>query len=546
MGESINYLPYLPTEPPEGLTKWLLETGALKREALIYRHSRRYLPLEDREEDCVEVVCSACGNKFHADKLPATGCRAGYAPAPFGWYNALTQEPVISGSPTMCPYCGEGMDTAHIGGMQNALTDEAWTATVHRLPIPGHTDRLLIVDWMTRKVIDKLGETSFYHHLWSAWVIEEKKIVRIKGNTRGLGGAVSMHRPEQRKKFLDEFEKAHRVWPWEPEILEGTTVENCKLDLYQAANGRRFVAYLGAFIKHPQIENLVMQGLGALVDEMLEQECSRSMYERRGGYPKLDKIDWKEKQPHKMLGLTKVELRELRAHNWGRKELEIAKWCKSNGIAGNLARDVERIRARGFYACERILQENGAALFWKIVRYLEKNGAEYVLLSDYWEMARKLHMDLEDEQVKWPKDLRTAHDKAVERYNAQKDAITSAAFEKRVEELKHLCWEQDGLLIRPCASMQELRNEGKVLHHCVATYDQKYATGKTAIFFIRRTDKPEEPFYTLELDEKELTVRQNRGLRNCGKTEEVQAFENAWIEWAKKQAKKNKRKVKAA
>ena len=543
MAETINYVPYLPTEPPEGLTSWLIGQGALKKEALIYRNSRRYLPLEERNEPCVEVVCSACGNKFHADKLNATGCRAGYAPAPFGWYNELTSEPVISGVPTMCPCCGEGMETVHIGGMPNGLTDEAWTAAVYKLPVPGQKDRLLIVEWMTRKTIDKAGETSFFHHLWSAWVIEEKKIVRIKGNTRGLGGATCMHKPEQRKSFLDDFGKAQFIWPWEPELLTGTTVENCKLDLYQTAGGRRLIAYLGAFLKHPQIENLIMQGLGVLVNELLEQECQRSVYERRGGYAKLEEINWKEKQPHKMLGISEEELRIMRQYNWGRRCLEVANWCKKNKIVTEWPSGIERIRTMGLYECDRILKDNGKNRFWKVMRYLEKVGESYSLLADYWVMAKRLQMDLDNDQVRWPKKLKAAHDKAVERYNAQKDAITSAVFEQRVEKLKHLCWEHDGLLIRPCASMKELRDEGEVLHHCVATYDQKYATGKTAIFFIRRVDKPDEPYFTLELDEKKLTVRQNRGLRNCGETKEVQAFVDAWLDWARKQ---KKRKVNAA
>lgn len=50
--------------------------------------------------------------------------------------------------------------------------------------------------------------------------------------------------------------------------------------------------------------------------------------------------------------------------------------------------------------------------------------------------------------------------------------------------------------------------------------------------FIRRSDAPDEPYYTLELDEGHLTVRQNRGLRNCARTKEVRDFEAAWLEWA--------------
>ena len=49
------------------------------------------------------------------------------------------------------------------------------------------------------------------------------------------------------------------------------------------------------------------------------------------------------------------------------------------------------------------------------------------------------------------------------------------------------------------------------------------------IFFIRQKEAPEKPFYTLELDEKNLTVRQNRGLRNCDRTPEVITFEAEFL-----------------
>ena len=90
-----------------------------------------------------------------------------------------------------------------------------------------------------------------------------------------------------------------------------------------------------------------------------------------------------------------------------------------------------------------------------------------------------------------------------------------------------------GLLIRPAASQRELTAEGDALHHCVGSYGEAHAAGRTAIFFIRRSGRPREPFYTLELDEKELKVRQNRGKNNCARTPEVEAFEEEWLAWVR-------------
>ena len=71
------------------------------------------------------------------------------------------------------------------------------------------------------------------------------------------------------------------------------------------------------------------------------------------------------------------------------------------------------------------------------------------------------------------------------------------------------------------------------MHHCVGTYKEKHAEGRSAIFFIRRASEPEKPWYTLELNLKEMTVIQNRGKRNCARTEEVESFEKAWLEHIK-------------
>ena len=93
----------------------------------------------------------------------------------------------------------------------------------------------------------------------------------------------------------------------------------------------------------------------------------------------------------------------------------------------------------------------------------------------------------------------------------------------------------------PAASQQDLTDEGNHLHHCVSTYGQRHAEGKSAIFFIRRKSRPGESYYTLELDEEKLTVRQNRGLRNCPRTPEVQAFEDLWLSWVRAGAPRDER-----
>ena len=81
-------------------------------------------------------------------------------------------------------------------------------------------------------------------------------------------------------------------------------------------------------------------------------------------------------------------------------------------------------------------------------------------------------------------------------------------------------------LIRLPGSVDELREEGKTLHHCVATYANKVAEGKTTILFVRRVETPDIPFFTMEW--RDNKVIQCRGSHNCDMPNDVRAFVKAF------------------
>lgn len=101
------------------------------------------------------------------------------------------------------------------------------------------------------------------------------------------------------------------------------------------------------------------------------------------------------------------------------------------------------------------------------------------------------------------------------------------------------------LLIRPAASPKELRQESKVLGHCVRTYAGRVQAGGTSILFIRKTEDPDTPYFTLELNAQGRIV-QCRGNHNCAYPDDVAAFINEWYEWWKKLMKKNRKTAGAA
>ena len=549
--EAINYEELLPEQPAEDVVSFARENGAFDGQYLIYRSERAYEPLEDRTKDTALVICTACGESFYADKIKAVGCIQSYAPAPFGWWNESEKVSVISGRSTVCPCCGQKAKTVHVGNMRlygGELVDSAWVSVLTRIPAEGKKDRLALLEWCIRRCIDKQGKIRYEIWPYTAWVVEERKIVRLMGYQKNIGGNISLFgRWKQRKTFCDVYGGKRLIMPWNNRLLMGTTAENSKLDLYLKLKDAYPVSYLALWRKRPAVENLLVQGCGKLVNEWIRREHESCMY--GGRIPKLEQVNWKEKRPAQMLGLTKEEFRQMRRGKWNADMLAVYKRVRDAGIQVRLPEDMELLKVVPSYAYLQLLAEPARADFWRILRYLKKQKADWSTLQDYWRMAREDGRDLEDNLVRWPRNLKASHDRQIEERRiirerkeaaklAERMAARAPLFQARAEELDRLSFTLDGLLIRPCASEKELIAEGHFLHHCVAGYAQRHAEGKTAILFIRRTDKPENPFFTLEFDEKELTVRQNRGLYNCARTPEVEAFEAAWLAWVKTMMKK--------
>ena len=217
---------------------------------------------------------------------------------------------------------------------------------------------------------------------------------------------------------------------------------------------------------------------------------------------------------------------------------------------------------------EHIWNALGHASVSKILRYIEKNVEEETerrkrekeearlhnhaywsrrptaipdTYRDYLNECVLLHLDLDDRQVLFPKNLQAAHERTMAQVKYQASEIKREQFAKACDKIRHMEWEADGLLIRLPKDPEELISEGAYLHHCVAGYADRMADGKTTILLIRRAEAPDVPFYTLEwLNGR---VQQCRTLRNASYQDDEPVFRFV-EEWIKKVV--NKRKKKAA
>lgn len=549
--EQINYEKLIPQEPITDVVAFARQHGEFENAYLIYRSERVYDPLNIGTVCSVKVTCSACGHTFYAEKVPAGGCRHSCAPASFGWKDEQMPNAVIDGDKTLCPNCCKEAKTVHIGSMRSyggELIDDTWVTELSRLPIEGLADRLVLTEWCIRRCINKQGTVRYEIWPFTAWVVEEKKIVRLMGYMKNIGGRICLFGEwRQRKQFEDVYGSAKLIVPWDKSLLEGTTAENSKLDLYQTEKrGRELVSYLALWRRRPHVENLLVQGCGNLVRTWIKKEMNSGYY--HGGIPKLEEVNWKANRPAQMLGLTKDEFRQMKQAHWSAEDLGKYKLVRDSGVPVRLPQDMELLKKVENYDCSRILEEAPKSDFWRTVRYLVKQKEHWYTLRDYRNMAQNAGRDMTDNLVQWPRNLTAAHNRYVEERRAlmerqdaerrtkeaERRAMERAErhylFTQRAAALEWLFFEAAGLLIRPCANEDELIQEGHELHHCVSSYAKSHAEGKTAILFIRQAKAPDKPFFTLEFDEKNLTVVQNRGLRNCDRTPEVAAFEKAWLE----------------
>lgn len=166
------------------------------------------------------------------------------------------------------------------------------------------------------------------------------------------------------------------------------------------------------------------------------------------------------------------------------------------------------------------------ALFVDGLSHYDRN-----IYYDYLTAAKQIGAPLERKKELIPEDMEgliRAHDEAVARVEEIKDAEVEKGIQKRAGELMTLAYEEEGLLIRPCAHNSELIKESTALNHCVRMYARRMADGETAIFFIRHKQEEDKPFVTLEL--RGSKVVQVRAVNNTAPPENVKDFVKHWGE----------------
>lgn len=519
----------LPAQPSTEIIRWAEEKFLCNTHFLVYRAGWYVDPLTDLRECCVDALCSSCGRKSKLPMLRAGGCSHGYSSAPFG-FEDIHGQPVISGQTTLCPVCGAGVKALY----SSYISDDSTIGGCEVLEVSAIEGHLVLIYWWISRHLDDTAKESTIATPRYAYAVEDKGISCF--SAYGSNWA-------RTHQYKDNSGLLKAAFPWDKQILEGTTAENCKLDLYLKCKGDLYpVSYLRLWIQRRSVENLLVQGAGNILADMIRRDCKSGYWSSSVNIPKLKDVYWREKRPAQMLGLNKEEFRCAVRNKWNLSDLEIYKELRSRESKLDPENDIPIARQCGVDNVKHLLKNQKSGSIMRSVRYLLKQKKrDAITLIDYWRLAALNGVDISLSKNRYPQNLKRAHDQESERQKFDKKRGYPEQFAKRLEQLSIFAFEKDGLLIRPVASAQELYQEGSQLSHCVYSYLTSHATGTTAIMLIRRSESPETPYFTLELDEVNMTVRQNRGLRNCGRTPDVQAFEEEWLDWAKNQKQKSER-----
>lgn len=278
--------------------------------------------------------------------------------------------------------------------------------------------------------------------------------------------------------------------------------------------------YFNSYRKFPFIEQLIKVGFYKMTMEFLK-ECHGAVELNHGQSSILGTLGINRNQFNMLRRVGNPEMRDLAILRYKPdlkwEEFEDLRYIKDDGYAN-------------FY--EKYIYLMRYTTLHKLCRYINRNRITHAQdYFDYTKWIEEMGYDMRNEFNLFPTNFNRVHDEMSRQYMRFKDRQAKEDVErfnrilrrmkKETVEIEAMNLDADGLFIRLPNKLEELKEEGEALHHCVGTYMEKVSKGETMIFFIRKKADPEKPYYTLEWHGR---VIQCRGFRNCDMTPEVKAF----------------------
>lgn len=230
-------------------------------------------------------------------------------------------------------------------------------------------------------------------------------------------------------------------------------------------------------------------------------------------------------------------------------------------LTDNFAETLQKTRQYGLLA----LYNTSRSIDKDIAMICVRHG--YIIKSkdatqwrDYINMCEELAMDVHNPQVCCPADLKAAHDEVMARIERRReqerrreeaerkrrDREAAKAYPERMGKFFGLIITGTGISIRVLQSVDEFKEEGDAMHHCVFT-NSYYKKVDSLILTAR--DSEGNRLETIEIDLKNFKIIQSRGVcnKNSARHDDIVKLMNAHMGDVKRLAKpKTKKQEKAA
>lgn len=315
------------------------------------------------------------------------------------------------------------------------------------------------------------------------------------------------------------------------EAVRDTPFEYCGWGKYRTYH---YLKYLALYSETPNIETLSKNGFEHIVEAKMNNT------------PLYRSINWKARKLHEFFKVTKHDFLMMKETDatgsyvmhapyfslglwlWQQARKEKSQMSYKEIVTAcstfNLSREYGRFIKIKKYSTLRRLFNYMQKQFETDHKHYVSPSEVIITWADYLNDCKKLELNLSNEEIIYPKNLRQAHQRTIKLVEIKNDELANLKITKRHKELEPLSFEFEGLMIRPPETFQEIIDEGKTLEHCVSRYGDNHAAGKCILMFIRKKDKPDKPFYTVELRTNKKEVAQVRGKKNKSQTKDVERF----------------------
>ena len=350
------------------------------------------------------------------------------------------------------------------------------------------------------------------------------------------------------------------------DIVAGTSLQYCDLEGYvntRQSNHRIYlnpIRFLIDWGRYPAVEKLWKAGYTKLVHERIE-----------GLKPSLrGMIRWQSPVISQAIRFPLRLLKTFAPKEWTAERMKKMADCYHLSCDGAISEQEAVQVCRAEVDLETIKTALRHASAYKVLKYIDGcvqkekaqreaererarqlhrpyyGGGRMTFMTsyrDYLQDCGQLGLDLDDTMVLFPRNLEQAHARTTAQVKYKHDEKLVADFAQKSKDAQWMCFEYDGLMIRPAASGKELIEEGAYLNHCVGGYADRMARGTTMILLIREVDQPDIPYYTLQWKDGSIIQCMRKGNKSYYDDPRMVAFIRMWTKFVKKGGMKSRKKT---